>query len=251
MSLLALIGTGSALGLFGGLHCVAMCTAPQRVAIHGLEPDHPRIITLRPIADPAPSPTRSKPLSRELAFHAARIGGYALLGAAVASGSALLRLGAEGLPWMRPAWSLLNAALLVMGLSLLLLGRQPAWVDRLGQQLWRATGSGQGLSKAGRPLAAGLLWALLPCGLLYSALAMAALASDPLRGGLVMAAFGAGTAANLLGAQAVLRALQRRGQAQTQSLQTLGVRLGGAVLAAMAAIALVALALGQPHPFCG
>jgi len=251
MSLLALIGTGSALGLFGGLHCVAMCTAPQRVAIHGLGPDHPRIITLRPIADPAPSPTRSKPLSRELAFHAARIGGYALLGAAVASGSALLRLGAEGLPWMRPAWSLLNAALLVMGLSLLLLGRQPAWVDRLGQQLWRATGSGQGLSKAGRPLAAGLLWALLPCGLLYSALAISALASDPLRGGLVMAAFGAGTAANLLAAQAVLRALQRRGQAQTQSLQTLGVRLGGAVLAAMAAIALVALALGQPHPFCG
>jgi len=121
----------------------------------------------------------------------------------------------------------------------------------LGQQLWRATGSGQGLSKAGRPLAAGLLWALLPCGLLYSALAIAALASDPLRGGLVMAAFGAGTAANLLGAQAVLRALERRGQAQAQSLQTLGVRLGGAVLAAMAAIALVALALGQPHPFCG
>jgi sulfite exporter TauE/SafE len=215
-----------------------MCTAPQRVAIHGLDPDHPRIITLRPIADPAPSPTRSTPLSRELVCHAVRIAGYA-------------RLGAEGIPWMRPVWSLLNAALLVMGLSLLLLGRQPAWVDELGQQLWRSTGSGQGLSKAGRPLAAGLLWALLPCGLLYSALAMAALASDPLRGGLVMAAFGAGTAANLLGAQAILRAFERRGQAQAQSLQTLGVRLGGAVLAAMAAIALVALALGQPHPFCG
>jgi sulfite exporter TauE/SafE len=80
---------------------------------------------------------------------------------------------------------------------------------------------------------------------------MAALASDPLRGGLVMAAFGAGTAANLLGAEAILRAFERRGQAKAQSLQTLGVRLGGAVLAAMAAIALVALALGQPHPFCG
>ncbi len=250
MSLLALIGTGSALGLFGGLHCVAMCTAPQRVAVHGFKPDHAQVIPVHPIAVPSHIAAQSKPLARELAFHAARICGYALLGAAVASGSALLRVGAEGLPWMRPAWSLLNAALLVMGLSLLLLGRQPAWVDQMGQRIWQASGSGQAMSRAGRPLAAGLLWALLPCGLLYSALAIAALASDPLRGGLVMAAFGAGTAAHLLGAQALLRALERRGQAHAEGLQTLGVRLGGAVLAAMATAALVALALGQPHPFC-
>jgi hypothetical protein len=41
----------------------------------------------------------------------------------------------------------------------------------------------------GAPLIAGMLWALLPCGLLYSALIVAALAGNPWQGAGVMATF--------------------------------------------------------------
>jgi hypothetical protein len=51
---------------------------------------------------------------------------------------------------------------------------------------------------------------------------------------------------NLLAAQALVRVAGAR----IGPAQSLGVRAGGALLAAMGAAALIALALGQPHPFC-
>ena len=39
----------------------------------------------------------------------------------------------------------------------------------------------------------GFLWGLLPCGLIYSALALAVVSGNPLQAALVMLAFGAGT----------------------------------------------------------
>lgn len=262
MSLWILLATAGAFGLLGGLHCVAMCSAMQRVAVHGAGgvaatpgPRGARRIPLQPVdaiggrpvggAAPGASFAVALPPGRELAFHAARLAGYAALGAAVGGGSALLRWGAEGLPAMRPLWGTANALLLALGLALLVLGRQPAWIDALGARVAHATGA-TGRPRAVRPVLAGLAWALLPCGLLYSALATAALASDPAGGALAMLAFGLGTAANLLAAQS----LARVAGARAARFETLGVRVGGALLAAMAAAALVALALGQPHPFC-
>jgi sulfite exporter TauE/SafE len=155
------------------------------------------------------------------------------------------------MPLMRPLWGAMNLALLALGLALLVLGRQPAWIDALGARVWRITGARSGgAPRASRPWIAGLAWALVPCGLLYSALATAALASDPLRGAAAMAAFGAGTAANLLGAQWVLHAIGRGSAARAARVESVGIRIGGGLLAAMAVAALVALALGQPHPFC-
>lgn len=256
MSLWILLGTAGALGLLGGLHCVAMCSAMQRVAVHGATPPGPRPaprvpvdpVTGRPIAIVAATagPVLAAALPRaDLAFHAARLLGYALLGMAVGGSSALLRWGADVLPLMRPLWGTANALLLMLGLALLVLGRQPRWLDALGTRVARATGP---IARPGglRPVAAGLAWALLPCGLLYTALATAALASDPWRGAAAMLAFGAGTAVNLTAAQALVRLVGTR----AARVEALGARLGGAMLAAMAAAALVALALGQPHPFC-
>jgi sulfite exporter TauE/SafE len=267
MSLLVLLATAGALGLLGGLHCVAMCGALQRFAVHGAAggpPGRPgapasvaRVIPLQPVGVPAgPAPGRASPsaaqggLGDDLAFHAARLAGYAALGAAVGAGSGVLRWGADVMPLMRPLWGTMNALLLALGLGLLVLGRQPRWIDALGQRAWAATGARLDRRRTGRPLAAGLAWALVPCGLLYSALATAALASDPLRGAAAMLAFGAGTAVNLLAAQALLHGLGRRSGAFAAGMETAGVRIGGALLAAMAAAALIALALGQPHPFC-
>lgn len=261
MSLLVLLATAGSLGLLGGLHCVAMCSGLQRIAIHGLQPvpaakgpsrsgPH-RVVPLHAVATIGPIPAQragvTGAIAADLRFHAARLFGYAMLGAVVGSGSWLLRWGVEVLPLMRPLWGSLNAALLALGLSLLLLGRQPAWIDALGERVWRATGSRAGPAVRHRPELAGIAWAALPCGLLYSALATAALASDPLGGAAAMLAFGAGTAINLLAAQAVMRALGRGSAARVESI---GMRIGGALLAAMAIAALRALALGQPHPFC-
>jgi sulfite exporter TauE/SafE len=116
--------------------------------------------------------------------------------------------------------------------------------------MWSATGAHLDRRRVHRPVLAGLAWALVPCGLLYSALATAALASDPLRGAAAMLAFGVGTAVNLLLAQGLLRRLASVPAARATWIESAGVRIGGALLAAMAIAALVALALGQPHPFC-
>jgi len=256
MSLIVLLTTAGSLGLLGGLHCVAMCAALQRFAVHGAGAPGPagaaplaRVIALRPL-EASGAIAAVAPIGADLRFHAARMLGYAALGAAIGGGSSLLRWGADAIPLMRPLWGTLNGLLLALGLSLLVLGRQPAWIDALGARVWHATGARAGASRARRPVLAGLAWALVPCGLLYTALATAALASDPLRGAAAMLAFAAGTAANLLAAQWVLHAIGRGSAARAARVESLGVRLGGALLAGMAVAALVALALGQPHPFC-
>jgi hypothetical protein len=260
MSLIVLLTTAGSLGLLGGLHCVAMCAALQRVAVHGVDAKAgaaggaaplARTIPLHPVeAVGGRALAAAAPIGADLRFHAARMLGYAALGAAVGGGSSLLRWGADAMPLMRPLWGTLNALLLALGLALLVLGRQPAWIDALGTRVWHATGSRLGASRGRRPIVAGLAWALVPCGLLYSALATAALASDPLRGAAAMLAFAAGTAANLLAAQWLLHAIGRGAAGRAARVESIGIRIGGALLAAMAVAALVALALGQPHPFC-
>jgi hypothetical protein len=237
MNLLVLLSTAAAMGLLGGLHCIAMCSALQHTAVHGTTPiqwaQGPRL---------RQSPQRM--------FHLARISGYVVLGAAAGSGSAALRWGAEALPLMRPIWTLLNAALLILGLTLAITGRQPAWLDGLGQRVWQSTGARRRTRPTLAPIAAGLAWALLPCGLLYSALAVAVLASDPLLGAATMFVFGLGTALNLTAARALMQTLIRRSSLRAQQLQAHGARVGGVLLALMAMAALAAVALGQPHPFC-
>jgi sulfite exporter TauE/SafE len=260
MSLIVLLTTAASLGLLGGLHCVAMCAALQRVAVHGVGGAAPplpgngplaRTIPLRPAeAVGGGAIAATLPIGADLRFHAARMLGYAALGAAVGGGSWLLRWGADAMPLMRPLWGTLNGLLLALGLALLVLGRQPTWVDALGARVWRATGARLGGARRHRPELAGLAWALVPCGLLSSALATAALASAPLRGAAAMLAFAAGTAANLLAAQWVLHAVGRGSARRAARLESVGIRIGGALLATMAIAALVALALGQPHPFC-
>ena len=61
----------------------------------------------------------------------------------------------------------------------------------------------------------GLCWGLMPCGLIYSSLAWAATAQDPIRSGSLMLVFGVGTLPAMvttsLGAQSLQRFLRKRG----------------------------------------
>jgi sulfite exporter TauE/SafE len=79
---------------------------------------------------------------------------------------------------------------------------------------------------------------------------VAALASSALGGASVMIAFGAATALDLLAARWLLRAIDVMAGARLADRHAIGVRIGGALLSAMAIAALLALAVGQPHPFC-
>ncbi|WKB52860.1 sulfite exporter TauE/SafE family protein [Eleftheria terrae] len=207
----ALIATGLLMGLAGSPHCIAMCGA----ASGGL----------------------GCTASRLTSFQLGRLAGYTLFGALTASSARALQWGASELAVLRPFWAMFHVAVVLLGLNLLWLGRQPGWLDRLAQQVWqRLRHATLGLDTRHWPALAGLLWALLPCGLLYSALMVAALASDPWQGGAVMLAFAAGSGAGLhLGP-----VLWRRWRAASPAARSGGwaIRAGGAALAATSVWAL-------------
>lgn len=213
------------MGLVGGPHCVAMCGA----ACAGI--------------GQAAGPRKNTAL---LTFQLGRILGYALLGALAAASM-------QGLGWLtvqsaalRPVWSMLHVAALVLGLVLLVQARQPVWLEAAGRRVWRsarALAAGWG---GGAPLVLGTLWALLPCGLLYSALLVAALAGGPLAGATVMALFALGTSVTMLAGPWLW--LRLRGAAPGEGQW--GVRLAGAALALSSGWALwMALAHDQA-PWC-
>lgn len=132
-----------------------------------------------------------------LAYNAGRILTYTALGALAGA------LGATLAGFLPPEVARrggrLLAALFLVGLGLYLAGRpqflQP--IERQGARLWRRI---EPLSRKllqargpGHALALGMVWGFLPCGLVYSMLAMASLAGGMADGALVMLAFGAGT----------------------------------------------------------
>ena len=151
---LTLAMTGLFMGLAGGPHCIAMCGA----ACVGI--------------GQAAGPRKNSAL---LTFQLGRVLGYAALGALAAASI-------QGLGWLtvrsaalRPVWSFFHVALVVFGLVLLWQARQPIWLEQVGRKVW-ARARALGVSTGGAPLLLGALWALLPCGLLYSALMVAAMA---------------------------------------------------------------------------
>ncbi len=167
------------MGLVGGPHCVAMCGA----ACAGIG---------RAAGD--------RSTSALLTFQLSRMLGYALFGA-LAAGSV------QGLAWLggqtavlRPVWTMFHVAALLLGGVLLWQARQPAWIDSLGQQVWRKARPVIGRLGPRAPLVLGVGWALMPCGLLYSALLVASLSANAFEGAATMALFSLGTSVSLTAA---------------------------------------------------
>ncbi|MHA7879158.1 MAG: sulfite exporter TauE/SafE family protein [Saccharospirillum sp.] len=143
-----------------------------------------------------------------LGYNFGRISTYALLGLLVGAG--LSGLPAQAIPVLR----LIAAGLLIL-IALYYLNIA-AWITRLESlalPLWRRV---QPLTRrwlpARNPLQAyrlGLVWGLLPCGLVYTALGFAATAANPINSGLLMLAFGAGTLPSMLATGAFSQAFQR------------------------------------------
>jgi sulfite exporter TauE/SafE len=101
------------------------------------------------------------------------------------------------------------------------------------------------LPQWGTPIFTGMLWALLPCGLLYSALIVAALAGTPWQGAGVMATFALASGLVLgLGPWALLR------WGQSIRAPGWGMRLAGLALTFSAAAALYLGLVHNQAPWC-
>ena len=115
----------------------------------------------------------------------------------------------QGLGWLsvysaalRPVWTLFHVAAALLGLMLVWQARQPIWLENSARRVWQGVRSVTGTSNGNTGLAPiglmGILWALLPCGLLYSALLVAAMTSSAPQGAGVMALFALGSGVSLM-----------------------------------------------------
>lgn len=203
------------MGLAGGPHCAAMCGT----ACAALVRSQPRRVALVPARARLPAPGLWQ-------FHAGRLLGYSAAGAVAAQA-------VQGFGWlagqtaaMRPLWTFFHLLVLGWGLALLVLARQPEWASAAGRRIWSRVRPWAGTH--GGVLTAGALWALMPCGLLYSALLVASLSGGPLDGALSMALFAAGSALSLALAPALLLRLRNAGNRMRQDW---GTRASGLLLA--------------------
>lgn len=215
--------TALLMGLVGGPHCIAMCGA----ACAGI--------------GQAAGPRKNSAL---WSFQAGRVLGYSALGAlAAASMQALGWLTIQSAA-LRPVWTLFHVATFTLGLLLLYKAQQPVWLETTGRKIWagaRSLAAGRGRSA---PLVIGALWTFLPCGLLYSALLVAALTGSALEGAGVMALFALGTSVSMMAGPWLWLRLRGNGTGDW------GVRLAGLALAASS---LWALWMGFAHnaaPWC-
>jgi sulfite exporter TauE/SafE len=224
---LALAFSALMLGLAGAPHCTAMCGAACAAATRGGR-------------------------SAVWPFHLMRVAAYASVGALAAAGVGALSALGQVSPALRPLWTLAHAAALALGLWLLWHGRQPAWLQSLGQApRLAAVPDAQGWQRMQVPLrasAAGAVWVAWPCGLLQSAIVVAGLANTAASGAAVMAVFAAASSVGLIAAPWLLRRLG--GANDSAAAVVLATRAAGALLALASAWALSRDVLPRVIEYC-
>lgn len=205
------------LGGLGTVHCVAMCGgfaglsqaasrvqgdassgspgSPGASGSSGLEMSKtPDVASSRLVRRGA------RPTVLLLAQNAGRIGSYTMAGAiAGALGGAANRAVVRGQSMLE-----VLAGVLLLGAGLFILGLFPGYagIERVGAPIFRRLGPlARRLLPLRTPLQAllfGMAWGFLPCGLVYSGLALSAASGSAAAGAMVMAAFGLGTLPALL-----------------------------------------------------
>lgn len=202
---LSLALTALVMGITGGPHCVAMCGG----VCAGLSKE-------------------AKP-GALLNFQAGRVLGYSALGA-------LAAFSVQGIAWLsghsatlRPLWAFFHLLILAWGVVLILQARQPIWAERLGKQIW--AGIRKAAQHRGGIFTTGVVWALMPCGLLYSALLIASLNNTVAGGAFSMGLFALGTTVSLQAGPWLWQKLR-------SSHEKTGMRLAGLLLVIAAGWAL-------------
>ncbi|MGY8525216.1 sulfite exporter TauE/SafE family protein [Paracidovorax citrulli] len=218
------------LALLGGAHCAAMCGGVAMAVTPGPQ----AFAGTAPAASIVRWGTPRQWLSQTLAMHAGRLTAYAIAGA-VLGGLGAGAWQANYLPVQRLLFAAGSAMLALSGLAVLsgrpllssalervagpvaarFLATPLRWLAASGAPATsQARGSAAGVRHTlVRRYTGGLLWGMVPCGMVYSALSLALLAGSAASGALVMLAFGLGTLPNLMvisGLAGQLRAWSRR-----------------------------------------
>jgi sulfite exporter TauE/SafE len=181
--LVAALTTALLAGLLGSAHCLGMCGG-----ISGLFALHSSARGLR----------RQLPMA--LAYNAGRLVSYTLLGfgaAAIGSRIAGLTPAAAG-----PVRLVAGAVIILIGLQIAFDIRMLGILERIGGVAWSRISPLAGrllpIDSLSRALGLGLLWGLLPCGLVYSVLLVATTSARAIDGAAIMLAFGIGTTPAML-----------------------------------------------------
>jgi sulfite exporter TauE/SafE len=186
---LELIITAWLVGLLGGVHCLGMCGPIAGALTFQLAPE---------IQRHAASVARFQFL-----YNLGRVGSYMLLGALAGSIGWLLLESGDWQQGQRYLMGLAGAWMLILAAWLLGWSALPTRLEGLVAGQWHR------LSARWKPLflpvrhphqAAlfGLLWGVMPCGLVYSTLLLAVTTGSVWQGSLVMLAFGLGSLPLLL-----------------------------------------------------
>lgn len=187
--------------LVSGWHCALMCGGIA-AAIE------------RPKAIETPLRVKTELFYLQLIMHLGRITTYVLLGA-LAAAVGVVVWQQNLLPIQRPLFALTSLILIFMGLRLIRLDKSEGllggkWLGSKIATYW-AKYLGRMASGPSRWFS-GMLWGLVPCGLVYSVLPLAFLSGDVVTGAAFMLAFGLGTLPNLLLISKFSAALTQFGQ---------------------------------------
>jgi sulfite exporter TauE/SafE len=190
VALSALIGAWLA-GVLGGAHCLAMCGGFLAALSSAGAPSQPLV------------PARSL-VWRQLPYNLGRVTTYGVLGAAVGAAGGASLLTVHALPLQRALFVTANLFLVALGVGIVWRREGAGAIQRAAAGVFtRLAPAVRALATrdaAGARFALGMIWGLVPCGLVYGVLPIALFAGSTLAGAAVMVAFGLGTLPNLVAA---------------------------------------------------
>jgi sulfite exporter TauE/SafE len=171
------------MGLIGSTHCVGMCggiISTLNTSFNQKSPQNPFVI--------------------QLSYNLGRIATYSLLGLLVGFfSSSLIRLLPDPHTF---SMTISGLFFILLGLYISQLLNSFKYLEKGGQKIWlKIEPFGRQYLPAQTVWSAlklGLVWGWLPCGLVYSALALALTQINPLDSALIMLVFGMGTLPTLL-----------------------------------------------------
>jgi sulfite exporter TauE/SafE len=177
------------MGLASSLHCIGMCGSIIGTLTFSLSPEIRN--------------NKTRLLPFVFNYNAGRITSYTVAGALAGLASSVITLPIPGFNGHRILQ--LISALIMTGAGLYIAGWLPrfAYIEKIGMTFWKL------IEPFGRKLIPiktrtraylfGLIWGWLPCGLIYSAVALAATTGNPQQSALTMLFFGLGTLPAVMG----------------------------------------------------
>ncbi|BCG64578.1 MAG: hypothetical protein methR_P2362 [Methyloprofundus sp.] len=202
------------IGLFSSLHCVAMCGSIIGTLSFSLKPEIRN--------------DKSKMTAFILSYNFGRIFSYMLAGLVIGLLESILTFpfGEEH----SHRFLQIISALIITGAGFFIAGWFPnfAYIEKTGSRFWKT------IEPYGRKLIPvtsltqaflfGMVWGWIPCGLVYTALALAATSGDILLSTLSMLAFGLGTLPAVMGTGMVSTFISRISKLHTTK-QVIGMLL--------------------------